>query len=245
MNHKFFDISRTIKLFKRQLFLNKSNFLISYLGILAAYFIISVGIASKNPIPYQAEFVLFYIIYFILGYILTSRSFQELTDQRNGYQYLILPVSNFERLFVSWFISSVLYTIIIFISFIPVMIIANYIASFIGLYDFTWFPFKNFHFLNLVGIYLVTQTIFLTGSLFFRKNAFFKTILSIIIIYIANAMIVYFIFYIFNIRVTGEKFFIINDNFNLLENTYKIIFWYFLAPFMLIVSFFRLKEIEI
>ena len=50
-------------------------------------------------------------IFFILGIIITSSSFEELQSSAKGCFYLTLPVSNLERLASAWLVGSVIYYI--------------------------------------------------------------------------------------------------------------------------------------
>jgi hypothetical protein len=102
----------------------------------------------------------------------------------------------------------------------------------------------------MFGIYLTTQTIFLVGAIHFRRAQFFKTVLSLFALMMAiSAFAVIIGFAVFHNELPFDNM-KGNVNINLMDsegwsNASKILFWLLLAPFMLIVTYFKIKEREV
>ena len=106
-----------------------------------------------------------------------------------------------------------------------------------------------------VGKYIVIQSIFFLGAIYFRKNNFFKTILAIFVIFTVFAILTGLAGRIIFSDYMGPYGFKFNNDIipvelettlkNTIPQILKFTFWYLSAPFFLIVSYFRLKERQI
>ncbi len=255
MENNIFSVNRLVKLFKRQIMLYKSSTYIAIGAISGALLIIFFLMAfGERNCTYESQAGLFFPVFFICGYIFASRSFNELNDYRTGYLYLTLPVSNVERLFVGWFNSSILYSIVGVIIFIIISTLANILAALTFSFEFTWFDYKFKVILISCAVYIVTQSIFILGGIYFKKQEFLKTLLAIIIFQIAMGFIIGILgwgiiadFQIQPMQFQEQDF---SENFkDFVSDTFvqiiKILFWYGMIPFFLIVSYFKLKETEV
>jgi hypothetical protein len=213
-------------------------------------FISLIKIVFGSPIVADSNFFgLTMPFFFAGGYVFTSTIFSELHKSNRGYLFLTLPASALEKLLASWLITSVLYVIAsIFIIFLMNVILKVFSGNVMPLFNL----FQP-SLLKSYAVYLVTQPVFLLGAIYFRGVNFLKTTLALFVIVfivsiystVAARLIVVHNFS--NIHAFDGN---MPDNLmNFFENifapTIKIIFWYCLAPFFMVVSYFRLKEREV
>jgi len=193
--------------------------------------------------------------FFVGGYVFSSVVFHELNSPHRGYLYLTLPASAFEKLLSAWLVSSVLYVL-----FVGVVM---YILNFYYLLVASSFAHKTVEIFNMfspgvikaMGVYLVTQSIFFLGAIYFRKVNFLKTILALFVITLIIAFYsgvlskILFDTTSFNnnwmIQNTKHSFDFKHMGDHVIAPIAKVLFWYCMAPFFLIVSYFRLKEREV
>ncbi len=253
--NNFFDIKRLMNLLKRQFMLNNKSIYTALGSISAVLFVIFTLIAIENKKCLYVEQVnLFYTVFFIGGYIFTSKIFKELSDIRTGYIYLTLPASNFEKLTAGWLFSSVLYSIAGILLVVIISTISNIVASLIMNFEFVVFNYEFKYIFLSSGVYIVTQSAFILGSASFKKNAFLKTLLSLFVIGMALTFVTGFLAWgiIGNFKINHASFetqdlppgiiHFFEAQFPVIA---KILFWYLSAPFILLVSYFKLKESEV
>ncbi len=249
-----FNIKRSMFLLYRQLCFSTNGLLIGFgavSGVLV--FILSMTLLfGHRGLDNNVYFGTIIPTFFIMGYVFTSNIFSELRTPQRGYLFLMLPASILEKLLVPWLISSVLFVLasvamIFLINILLLVISLIFLGNPVTIFNPCALPV-----LKMYAIYLVTQPIFVLGSVYFRRYNFLKTVLSLFVFIL-----------ILGIYVTLAGKLIINHNFQgihfedgvpqHLEHFFtsvffpavKILFWGCIAPFFLIVSYFRLKEREV
>ncbi len=252
-----FEIGRFWQLIKNDLFTNYRALLIAggaAIGILLFINIISILGSREVLVP-----IVFYpLMLFIGGYIVTSVAFNDLHHPQRSYVYLTLPASNLEKFLSKLLLTTlgyVLGTLVLYFLFSVLMSLIN--VTFFG-HGYPLFnPFDEVVW-TTIGIYVITQSIFLLGAAFFRKNAFLKTVFTLFILQIALSLFVGLL-----ARILFWKYFsgwefgfddMIISSHGLeqsLENFFigfghlmKFVFFYLLAPFLWFVTYFQLKETE-
>ena len=113
-----------------------------------------------------------------------------------------------------------------------------------------------------VAVYLVTQAVFLVGSVYFRKLAFIKTNLYIwlfgIVVVVLVTIIGWLIFrdyaignrieldpYFQRLGESGELQTVLGPMAEKFWATAKVLFWGIMAPVCWVISFLRLRETEV
>lgn len=248
-----FDINRVKLLLTRQLRLNSSTILIGFGAVVGVItFILSIRVITESNALSMAGFTgLALPIFFIGGYIFTSTIFSELRTSHRGYLYLTLPASAFEKLLVAWFISSILYVVASIVAFYVINLLLILVGFSTNSQPVPLFNFIDTWMLKIYAIYIVTQSVFLLGAIYFRGVNFLKTLLALFVISLGlsifSALLTRLIvFQGFSIQFSNnmpdgiEGF--IGDIF---IPTVKILFWYIMAPFFLVVSYYRLKERQV
>ncbi len=251
--NSFFDINRLKYLLLRQLSVNYKTMLIAT-GVVVG-FLVLVGtlqlFLGNNTIDYGNIFGMFMPIFLIGGFIFTSMIFSELNSPHQGYLYLTIPASAFEKLLSAWFVSSIFYMIlggiiIYFLNFYYMLIAAIFTSQnveFINLF--------SLDVLQMFGSYLVFHSIFFLGAIYFRRVNFLKTLLAGFVVFIVlsiySGILAKILFNQFSVqsnmmnRAVDLKFTFDQQ----IAPIAKYLFWCGVAPFFITVSYFRLKERQV
>ncbi len=258
VQNNIFSFSRFINLIKRHYVLNYTGLIIAFSAIAAIVAIVgalaSVGAQEFNLDTFTS---LFYVVMFITGYILTSMVFSEMHSPNRSVFFLTLPASSFEKLLSGW-----LNTSIIFLIFSLITYYVSYLLA--SLFTLWWFqvPFEignafEMGFFEACKFYLITQSIFFFGAIYFRGYNFLKTIIALFIL-----LLFYSIYQtlastlafqdIMLLAMTGKP---VDEMItapgleeygkNVLVPAFKIGFYYVMPAFFLSLSYIRIKEREI
>ena len=252
-----FDLKRFWLLIKNDLLTNYRTILITAgaaIGILL--FINMVAMLTNGEAVVPLAFYL--LMLFIGGFIVTSQSFNDLHHSQRSYVYLTLPASNLEKFLSKLVLTTIGYvtgTLILYFLFSVLMSVLN--ALLFG-YGYPLFnPFDRVVWI-CIGIYIITQSIFLLGAVYYKKQAFIKTNLFLFLLQLAvSIFIVFLVKIVFWNYIQGWSFSpedIILPSSALedqLENFFmgfarlmKLIFYWLFAPFLWLITYFRLKETE-
>ncbi|MCX7122512.1 MAG: hypothetical protein NTV32_02365 [Gammaproteobacteria bacterium] len=165
-----FKIKTLTQLIKVSMVLNRK--LILWLAIgLGLLFIL-----TANTGPTLAP--LYWIALFAGGILISSSAFKELHETGNRIHYLTLPCSSFSRYLSVWLLTGPLYFIFI-TSLYGVGVLAHVLSK-----NFWAFgdPLSVFW---TGGQYLIANTLFLLGAVFFKKLPLIKTLFILLLLYIA------------------------------------------------------------
>lgn len=251
----YFNIKRIYYLICRYLRLNHTILIVT---ASVAGFVILVNLMTLLHLQTSwSSWNLFHAsipLLFIGGYIMTSEGFNEIHSSTRGCFYLTLPASMLEKLTATWLITAIGY----FIFSILVLLIINVILIGVG-NIFTEVDFKLFNpfsteVLDTFGKYMVTQSVFLFGAVYFQRANFIKTMLWLFLIFLFIAIYTLVLTRLLighpNIFLGGQSHLSLNNldifhAFPGLKVIIKIIFWYITLPFFLFISFIRLKERQV
>jgi hypothetical protein len=251
--NSFFDINRLKYLIIRQLNINYKTMLIASGAIAGFLMFIGTVILGFNNRELDERAILGMVLptLIIVGLISTSVVFSELNSPHRGYLYLTLPASAFEKLISSWLVTSIFYVIFGMIMLFILNLYYILIAEVFGSYSPPLINIFSGEVLKPFGIYMVVQSIFLLGAIYFRRVNFLKTILAwfvfIMLISVYTGLLGKILFNHFAVDSHD-----LNRSFELkftIENQIipitKYLFWIAVAPFFLTVSYFRLKERQV
>jgi hypothetical protein len=191
--------------------------------------------------------------------VVSSLSFSDIHDERKGMFYLSLPGSTLEK-FVSRLVqTSIVWSLVVCVVYFVASLIGAGISELLfGGSHGGYFPFSASDW-KTVADYLVAQSVFLFGSIYFRKAAFIKTVLAGMILALAYGL---YLMIVGRIVFTSEfAAFLPTDNeMNALietigENIHRWDSWvrivdpivtYAVIPiFFWVAGFFRLRESEV
>ncbi|EKE01445.1 MAG: hypothetical protein ACD_21C00132G0016 [uncultured bacterium] len=239
--------SRFIHLIKRDILVRQSPLIAFALTVAAILFLFNL-IAPLNIISINDNPLVYYFILFFGGLWMTGSAFKDVHDKKQAYFLLTLPCSNGEKFFSCWLITSigyalsalVLYTVVYWlIAFVNVLVFRTPLILFKPIQPIVG---------RAILQYLVIQSIFFLGAIYFKKNQLLKTILTLVSISIVMAIFSA----LFSVAVFSPLFFVqtwvIHDvssvDFASLAGWFKLLFWTLLAPFCLWVAYQRLTEYE-
>ncbi len=196
----------------------------------------------------------------IAGYFTAANAFRIFGHTPGGMHYLLIPATHTEKLVTSILINTIYFFVAFLITYIAGAAIGisldnlifghNYPIQFNLFTDkfsnqldleFLWWSFYAF---------AIVQAIAITGSLYFKRSAAMKTLLSLFIIFVVLG-----IFEISILKLMFGTYEISNRTFNLsphdieelfpaLKTIFKII-GYLILPFFWSVSYFRLTEKQV
>ncbi len=257
MRDTHFDLNRFWHLVRNDLFANFRSLLVAggaSIGLLLFINFFSMLGGEVLVLP-----VFYCLMLFIGGYIITSLAFNDLHDPQRSYVYLTLPASNVEKFFSKLLLTSVGYIVaamVLYFLFSVVMSLMNLV-----IFGESYPLFNPFDKVVWIcnGVYFVTQSVFLLGAAFFRKNALIKTLLTIWLISTSVSIFAGIMF-----RITFWDFFdgwhFINENFIFSSidldqqltdfftgfgELMAFIFKWVMAPVLWFVTYMRLKETEV
>ena len=252
VQNEIFNLQRFLYIFRRFLFLNYKNMLIAFSAISGVLIFIAVltSIGDRN-IDQESFIVLSYIALFIGGFIITSTAFSEMHKPEKSLNYIILPASAFEKVFSAYLTTTIIFLFVATAFFYASWYIDSALAFLLTKTPFETMNFFNAGFWKIIGIYLVAQPIFFLGAIYFKGHNFIKTLLALAVLSFVNSIIqsllslLIFGDLIFNNEIqgadwTGSEDFLLN-----LVSTIKIVGFYIIPPFLLVVSYIRFNEREI
>lgn len=207
------------------------------------------------------------IFIYISGFLFAARQFKIFSYTPSGMHYLLIPATHTEKLTASILLSTVYFFVMSLITYCIGNIIGTSIINYVldRSMPISWElfsshkvigmnlmlePTKN-QFWELLTTFLQVQSVFILGSLYFKRNAVGKTLLTF-----AVMGIVFGLFQLFlmdniwsDIHNAGSSISmnVMMNNSAFMKSMDKIadIFFYLLIPYFWLVSYFRLKEKQV
>lgn len=151
--------------------------------IITAFNKFAMGSAGFNPNSLNYMFPGFL---FIGGYIVSSLTFSDINDKLKSSLWFSLPGSTLEKYTVGVLVSSIGYGAFIIIAFVLASSVSVIFTQPLFGYSMAIFSVKLFVYdsmsigpnaLFLILVYILTHSIFLVGSIVFKKGSFIKTVL--------------------------------------------------------------------
>ena len=250
-----FSFNRLFLMLKRY-FIENKNKEIMYWGILILVFTLIHKADTAKSILY------------IMGFIFAAKQFKIFAYTPGGMHYLLIPATHLEKL-----ISNIVLTTVYFFTMMMIVYSIGNIAG-TSLYNLifshsdpvTWefFNATNTHsfansidliqgnaFLSMIVTFLTIQSIFMLGSVYFKRGALGRTWLTLFAFTILIGIIEVFIL---NVLFGGmstlrnmNSISIMSDSsttITMIENGFKI-FSYLLIPYLWLVTYFRLTEKQV
>ena len=179
-NRVDFSLKRFASVVKIDLAEQKKGLIITLSIILGIHFIIYMTSAFTGP-GEEIHFIFFANALFLAGLIATSVVFRDFYAGDRAYFSLLLPASNFEKYVSKFLITTIGYVIGgIVIYFVYSSIVMGLAAALFGSSYGVFNPFTA-ELWRMIGGYIVVHSIFFFGAVYFRKGAYLKTLLSMII----------------------------------------------------------------
>jgi len=201
---------------------------------------------------------LFPLMLFATGFILTGQAFRELRDPQSAMAWMLLPAGTFEKLVSRLLLTGVGYAVVFTIVWCLITALAMIISQSLFSFACPWFSTFQTRVVVSIGLYTVLQSLFFVGAIYFRRLAFIKTILFLMLLGLAL-----FVFGLVGFKaILGGDFVVLaakggihpGRDLALLWNDdvrttllwiWRIAFWGLLAPCCWAISYLRLKEFEV
>lgn len=256
-----FDINRTLALLKLNLSLNKKAILFAIAGFFGFVFITSFFVANNAPSLLNNMHLIFYFILIYGGAaLIAGRSFWHLNSTEKSIAHLSLPASTFEKYFIPWLLSGIVWILAAIGSYILYAMLINGLWS--GVMGFPYETFKPFTLQigpqsineGYLPFFLVHSTFFL-GAAAFQKHAIPKTLLAGFIINslftflnLIFIMILFGGFGDFNLNLNSPDSWAPDFQYfftDFLPRFVKTAFVYVIPVIFYIAAFFKIKEREV
>lgn len=273
--NQFFSFKRFSLLVSKHWADNKKRYtlaILAFIGLLITWFVFSILTGfDRVPMGRQVQMITFFFSLFTVGTFYASQFFNELGTRPKAINFLLVPASAFEKLLCSLLYTVVLFLVVFITSYYAVDMLMVGIAKAItptvqtgekiavaNVFDMVSIPFNNDTTLNFLFFFLSIQSAFLLGSVYFEKYSFIKTIIGGFIV----GFIVFcltFLFYeellppghhpkgfltSYLVHVDG-----INDRLvqipDWIGKVLRFLLLYGIAPFLWIVTYYRLKEKQV
>jgi len=252
--NKYLNINRLYYLIRRDFVINYKSFLIGIGAVGGFLLLLLLGDTyARGYLGYDPVVVTFYLFFFIGGFIFTSRVFNEIDRQESGYRYLTLPASTLEKLISKWLLSSIVFIIVSYVGMQIVVLLGALISVALFEVEFHIINFAKADFIIEAARYLVIHSIFFLGACAFRNHNFLKTVLAIFIVGVVVSVFTTIVAYllpgksiIVNPEYVSELEHLNSSGFlETISQLKYIVTWYVIAPFFLIVSYFKLTERQV
>jgi len=190
--NQFFSFERFKLLVLKHWADNKRRYsltVLAFVGLLTGWFGIALLLhEDQAPMSQDVQLTTFFFLFFVTGCLYASQFFGELSSRIKSTNFLLIPASSFEKL-----LCAILYTAVIF----PLVFIAGFYladslmvalanaafnfdqkAKLANIFIIDVFEFNNGRIMNFFLFFISLQSLFLLGSVYFRKYNFIKTIIS-------------------------------------------------------------------
>lgn len=259
----FFSLKRMALLFRRDLAANYRTILIAA-SVVAALVLVSSLLAGWQHGAGKPHQIFYFQVLFIGGYLVSSRTFREIHDTQKSYAYVLLPASTLEKFSQRLLSTSLVYTLGTLTAYLAVAGLCELLNKLLFGFSLPLFnPFNRVTLLILAG-YLVSQSVFVLGSVYFRKTAFLKTLLTLFLLGVLLGVLAYLGLvlllpdYFDGLKPSDD----LNLYFEYMERqgwqgggvigvfraaavAARIFFWGLLAPLCWVLSYRRFRRVEV
>ena len=191
---------------------NKKRYLLSlvaYISLVFVWYVFVMLTDESHPMARNLQEVTFLFSLLLIGPFFASQFFSELGSKTKATSYLMVPASNLEKLLCGILYVTVLFLILFivafyFVDFIAVLIANAFHPSYNGVTTVNGVqvsaqaanifkvgkPSDNIAFYFLTTFFAV-QSVALLGSVYFQKYSYIKTVISLTLILLISAFLVF------------------------------------------------------
>jgi hypothetical protein len=239
---------------------------LAFIGLLIAWFVFVLLIEDDKPMGDDIQQVTYFLSLFAVGTFYASQYFRDLGSRAKGINFLLVPASTFEKI-----LCSILYTVIFFfVTFTAVFYLVDVLmvtvantfagadATVTNIFEVIFFKFSGDSTVKFLFFFFSVQSAFLLGSVYFEKYSFIKTVISGFVGFFIFFCLMYLLYDFLlprgeyhNGLLTSYRVHIDGVNDRLVEvprwigNMFSILVMYVIAPYLWIVTYYRLKEKQV
>jgi hypothetical protein len=255
-----FSFRRLALLLRREAVLSWRGAAIAAASVAAFVIVVSLlSAAGGNLGPIHDG--IFTVILFLGGWITGSLVFRELRHPAQSIAYLTLPGSALEKLLGKLLLSSVGYAVGVAVLYAVVAAVSEGVNALVVGVGHPLFDPVSVPVLEQLAIFVVTQSMFFLGSLWFRRSAFVKTWLAIVVYWIVFVTLAAIVARVLSANLPWQGFGLqfgrpfqfgpgavqqqaLLARMHPFVLAFKILFWAALAPVCWVTSWLRLREAE-
>lgn len=271
--NQFFDFNRFSLLVAKHWADNKKRYILSviaFMGLLIAWFVFTILTDLSDPMGKDVQFLTFFFSLFLVGTFYASQYYRDLGSRPKGINFLLVPASAFEKILCSLLYTVVLFFIVFIAAFYAVDILMvtlvktfsesseqNSTRGLINMFEQFTIRFDGESSLNMMMVFFSVQSAFLLGSVYFEKYSFLKTVISGFVIFFIVFCLVYGLYELmpdgeydggfltsFRVDIKGQDDHLVTIPHWLGQVLYYLLM-YAIAPFLWIVTWYRLKEKQV
>ena len=248
-------------LLQRDFFRRWKDFLITISAFCGFFLLVMVIGAKVDGIDSSVHYGNFASILFIYGFIFTSMAFREAHKKLLIHDWLMLPASTLEKFISKLLLSTAGFALASVVLYWLFTQIARLVVEvFLGAY-FPVFSLFDRTVWQMIGHYIILQSVFILGAAWFKNNNFIKTIIALVVFSIILSFISTLVSWIvfndyFWTLIRGEFNFNIDFSsgfdIQLLEKfgskivvLSKVIYFGLLMPVCWFGSWLKLRELEV
>jgi hypothetical protein len=272
--NQFFNLKRFTLLVLKHWADNKKRYglaVVAFIGLLITWFVFSMLTEIDPPMSKDLQHVTFFLSLFAVGTFYASQYFHDLGSRPKGINFLLVPASAFEKLLCS-ILYTVLFFFVVFITcfYLVDFLMVNIANSIYGsdnvagktpvlnIFKVVLLRFNTDTTINFLLFFFSVQSAFLLGSVYFEKYSFIKTIISGFV----GVFILFCMMYFFTEKLlprgdypmgflTAYRIYVDGINDHLVQvprwigHLFRFLVMYGIAPFLWIVTYYRLKEKQV
>jgi hypothetical protein len=272
--NQFFSLKRFTLLVLKHWADNRKRYVLSVLaftGLLIVWFVFMLLAEKDSLIFNDPQYITYFFPLFIVGTFFASSYFSDLGSKAKGANFLLIPASAFEKLLCSLLFVMILFFIVLtsvfyLIDMLAVSFYNNFLltsgtstkAEMINVFDVNFLKVNPDTSINFLIFFLIIQSAFLLGSVYFEKYSFIKTIIAGFVAWFILFCVMYLFysqllpgghypegfFTSYRVYVDGS-----NDHLVQIPEWMGIVIRFFViyatAPFLWIVTYYRLKEKQV
>lgn len=258
--NQFFNQKRFAQLVLKHWADNRKRYslaLLAYVGLLFSWLLVGLiveGIPSKSGIPDDIQYATFFISLFAIGTFYASQYFSDLGSREKGSHFLLVPASGFEKFLCSLFFTVILFPLLIIGAFylVDVLMVAvsnSFLAnsslgksSVVNVFTVDFIRFNPNQAVKLFLFFFSVESLFLLGSVYFRKYNFIKTIITGFVVFLLLFLLAYVISEYVLPGMEAEAVFSRMEKW---IPTFIQVLAYAIAPLAWVVTYFVLKAKQV
>lgn len=182
-----FSSERFVQVTRRTLLMNRRTYILGFggaiVGVYALWLLAMLfGVGPAEAATSALILGIGILIYHVAGYVLTATIFSELQSPDSASQLLTLPATAREKLISSWVISFLIYSLFTFAALSALLLLMYATAGlFFGQSVNFTSTMASIEPISNILSYMLYNSIFMLGAVFFRGNNFLKTAFTILL----------------------------------------------------------------
>jgi len=250
------NFNRLYLVLKRDIFINLKTIIIAF-GVLYAIFLIpylfgfirDTVLDSSISITEMELSKKYYTGFFIIGILLFAGSaFKDFRTKLKTQNYLLIPASTTEKFISVLAISTIGYILTYFVTFIVFNVLLIGIGKMFSVSVAFFNVFADPNLLQIIGLFLIFQSMFLAGAATFKKTPLLKTPLIAFAVLIGYSFLIglaaFLIFQTLHLEMNFGPNVSPNIDIDFLKYTGKTLLY--ITPFVFwAITFFKLKEKQV